>query len=407
MRNKWLAAGMTAGVAIALFLVLHLSVRADEKKDAPKKIEPWKPEDFIYTEYAGPVRISPDAKWAVWGKSTADKEKDGRFSNLMLSSLTDSTEIDLTRGSDHNGSPVWSPNGERIAFLSDRKRPNSKSEAAGTQIWLINPRGGEPWPLTEFARAPRRIDWLDDDTLIFSAQEDASLFEQEAKKKKDDSEVVDDESHEPPVRLYKLHIKDKKVTRLTSNTDWIQGWAVSRDGKYVAASHGKSLRYSFDQKFPPVAVLHDLTDGTEKTIFTEGRIRPRGFEWAKDNSGFYAAAPFSTDARFLTASIELLYFYDVSAGKSFKVPLDWENGIGSDLAATPDGFIAGLAGGARFQMAHYTREKIRRFLDVETPQYGRRSRAQSGRFRNFRGWKNDRLLALHCKQTRPTVPREN
>ncbi|HWZ99202.1 MAG TPA: prolyl oligopeptidase family serine peptidase [Candidatus Dormibacteraeota bacterium] len=357
MRNKWLASGMLAGVAIALFIAPYLAVSADEKKDGAKKIEPWKPEDFIYTEVAGNVHISRDAKWAVWVKSTVDKEKDGRVSNLILSSLTDSTEIELTRGSDHYNSPVWSPNGERIAFLSDRKRLNSKGEAAGTQIWLMNPHGGEPWPLTEFARAPRRIDWLDNDTLIFSAQEDASLFEQEAKKKKDDSEVVDDEGHEPPVRLYKLSVKDKKVTRLTNNSDWIQGWSVSRDGKYAAASHGKSLRYAFDQKFPPVAVLHNLSDGTEKIIFTEGRVRPRGFEWASDNSGFYAAAPFSNDARFLTASIELLYFYDVNSGKSVQVPLDWENGIGSDLAATNDGFILGLAGGARYQMARYSREK--------------------------------------------------
>jgi|SRR5579871_3145189 dipeptidyl aminopeptidase/acylaminoacyl peptidase len=357
MRKKWLVAGIFLGSSLAVLSSPSASAADEPKSDAKKKAEPWKPEDFIYGEYANQYRISPDGKWLVWVKSTADKEKDGRVSNLILSSLTDASEIELTRGSDHNNQPAWSPNGERIAFMSDRKRPNAKPDAAGMQIWLINPHGGEPWPITEFARSPQRIDWLDNDTLIFSAQEDASLFEQEAKKKKDDSEVVDDEAHEPPVRLYKFSVKEKKVTRLTNNTDWIQGWAVSRDGKYVAASHGKSLRYAFDQKFPPVAILHNLSDGTEKTIFTEGRVRPRGFEWAKDNSGFYAAAPFSTDPRFLTASIELLYFYDVNAGKSMQVPLDWENGIGSDFAATPDGFIVGLAGGARFQMARYTREK--------------------------------------------------
>jgi len=30
-----------------------------------------------------------------------------------------------------------------------------------------------------------------------------------------------------------------------------------------------------------------------------------------------------------------------------QVPLDWENGIGSDLAATQDGFVLGLAAGTR------------------------------------------------------------
>ena len=360
MRNKRLAKALVLGIAAMFFGGPQIARGSDEPKpakDSKKKIEPWKTEDFVYTESAGFVRISRDAKWVIWTKSTTDKEKDGRVSNLILSSLTDSTEIELTRGSDHNNAPSWSPNGERIAFLSDRKRPNGKPDSAGTQIWLINPHGGEPWPVTEFARAPHQVDWLDNDTLIFSAQEDESLFEQQAKKKKDDSEVVDDEAHEPPLRLYKLSVKDRKVTRLTTNTDWIQRWFVSKDGRYVAAIHGKSLRYQFDQKIPPVSVLHNLADGTEKTIFAEGRIRPYGFEWAPDNSGFYAWAPYSTDARFLTANIILLYFFDVNAGKSAQVPLDWPNGIGSDLAATKDGFILGLAAGAHFEMARYSREK--------------------------------------------------
>jgi len=359
MRNKLQAAGAVAGILFVGLSTVKSSARADEKPAAEnaKKISPWKSEDFVYGESASSVRISRDRKWAVWTKTTADKEKDGRVSNLVLSSLTDPTEIELTRGSDHNVAASWSPNGERIAFLSDRKRPNAKPDMAGMQIWLINPHGGEPWPLTEFARAPHQVDWLDNDTLIFSAQEDASLFEQEAKKKKDDSQVVDDEAHEPPVRLYKMSVKDKKVTRLTTNTDRIQRWSVSKDGKSAAAIHGKSLRYQFDQKIPPVSMLHNLSDGSEKIIFAEGRVRPYGFEWSPDNSGFYAWAPYSTDARFLTANIVLLYFYDMNSGKSVQVPLDWENGIGSDLAATHDGFVLGLAGGAHYQIARYSREK--------------------------------------------------
>ncbi len=47
------------------------------------------------------------------------------------------------------------------------------------------------------------------------AEEDPSLYEQEVKKRKDTSRVVEDAEHEPPVRLFALSIKDKKVTRLT------------------------------------------------------------------------------------------------------------------------------------------------------------------------------------------------
>src|SRR5216683_2991800 len=342
------------------------SVGADERKSSAQdtaetsaaKKEPWRPEDVIYAEAAAPqTRISPDARWLVWVKSTGDKDKDLRVSNLILSSLTENKEIQLTRGSDNNGQPQWSPDGQLIVFTSNRARFGAKPDAAPVQIWLINAHGGEPWVLTELARPPRRVDWIDKDTIIFSAQEDPALYEQEMKKKKDDSEVVNDAEHEPPVRLYKISVKDKKITRLTANSDWIDNWSVSRDGKYVAANHEKSLHYTFDQKVPPVTILHNLSDGTEKAIFTGGRVYPRGFEWLPDSSGFYAWAPFSTHPKFLTATIEQLYFFDLANGRSVQVPLDWENGIGSDLVATQDGFVLGLAAGARYETSRYTRSK--------------------------------------------------
>lgn len=359
MQKNWIVAGMfVAGLCAGMALTRPARAGSADEPKAAAQIEPWKAEDIIFAESAVQMHISPNAQYLVWVKSTGDKEKDARVTNLMLTSLTvtDKT-VQLTRGSDNNGSAQWSPDSQLIAFTSNRARPGAKPETAPVQIWLINPYGGEPWVLTELARAPQRIDWLDKDTIIFSAEEDPTLYQQEMKRKKDDSEVVDDAEHAAPVRLYKISVKDKKITRLTTNTDWIGDWAVSKDGKYAVAAHEKSLHYTFDQKVPPVAILHNLADGTEKQIFTGQRIFPRGFDWAPDNSGFYASAPYSTHPKFLTASIERLYFYDLSAGKSVEVPLDWENGLGSSLTATEDGFVAGLAAGHRFEICRYTRSK--------------------------------------------------
>ncbi len=385
-RSKWIMAGLFLAGAWASIAWTRPTavVRADDIKPAAKT-EPWRAEDEIFQEYAGQLRISPDAKWLVWVKSTANKEKDARVSNLVLSSLAETKEIELTRGTDNNFGPRWSPDGERIAFISSRARPQAKPDTAPIQIWLINPHGGEPWVLTELSRAPRQIDWLDKDTIIFSAEEEPALYEQELKKKKDDSQIVDDADHAAPVRLYKISVKDKKITRLSTNTDWIDSWSVSKDGKYVAASHAKSLHYEFDQKVPPIAVLHNLGDGTEKQIFTEGRVRPDGFKWTGDGSGFYAMAPYSTDPKFLTATILKGYFYDLSSGKATEIPADWENGFGFGLERVPDGFVADLAAGSHSELARYTAEK-----------------SASGRT-----WRRQSLVGEHAKNIRRFVLSED
>jgi len=352
---KAFAAGLIAAGLIVGVRAVHSPriASADESKPAAKK-EPWKPDDFIYSEAVMDYRLSPDAKSLVWVKSVGDKDKDARVSNLFLSSLTETREIQLTRGTDMNTQPRWSPDGEKIAFLSTRARPKAKPETAPAQIWLIDAHGGEPWALTELAHAPRQIEWLDKDTLVYSAQEDPALYEQEMKKKKDDSEIIDDAEHDPPVRLYKISVKDSKITRLTTNTDWIESFAVSPDKKYAAASHARSLHYAFDHKVRPVAILHDLTNGQSKEVFADLRIRPEGFEWAPDNSGFYMATPFSTDPRFLTAGINIVYFYDVAGAQSQQVNLDWPNGLGFELQTVPGGFLALLAAGSHRDVAFYS-----------------------------------------------------
>src|SRR5579859_3432560 len=336
-------------VITALCCGLASRPEAAQETKPPAKTSPWKAEDVIFAESARQFRISPDGQWVAWVKAQGDKEKDGVVSNLFLSSMAMDQDIQLTRGTDTISSFNWSPDGKYIAFISTRARPQAKPDTAATQIWLINPHGGEPYVLTELARGPQRVDWIDNDTVIFSAEEDPSAYEQAEKKRKDDSEVADDADHAPPVRLFKISVKDKKITRLTTNTDWIGNWSVSSTGKYVVAVHEKSLHYTFDEKVPPVTILHNLADGTEKQMFAEGRVYPRAFSWVPDNGGFYAIAPFSTDPKFITASIELLYFYDAATGKSAAVPLDWENGVGSGVSATADGFVAGLAAGHRFE----------------------------------------------------------
>jgi dipeptidyl aminopeptidase/acylaminoacyl peptidase len=319
------------------------------------KPEAWKPEDMVYTESAGGFRISPDRRWVVWTKSIPNREKDSRDSNLFLSSLTEKREIQLTRGADSDSQPRWSPNGQLIAYLSTRALPKPVPDASRSQLWLINPFGGEPWHVTEFVRGMRAFEWVDDDTILFSAEEDPAFYEQERKRKKDDSRVVEDAAHTPPVRLYRLAVKEKKVTRLTTNDDWIETWSVSRTGRWAVTVHQRDLSFEWDQKNPPQTFLYDLASGERRQLFAGQRILPFSIRWARDGSGFYVAAPFSNDPRFLEATITKLYFYGTRDDQFAEVNLEWENGLAGSVQATNDGFLALLAAGHHFVPARYTR----------------------------------------------------
>jgi len=129
-------------------------------------------------------------------------------------------------------------------------------------------------------------------TRLFTAPKKTRHCTTGNEKKKDDSEVVDDAEHEPPVRLYKISVKDNKITRLTANSDWIESFEISHDKKWVGRIARRKLHYTFDQKVRPIVILHSLADGEEMRILSDLRIRPEGFQWALDNSGFYVATPF-------------------------------------------------------------------------------------------------------------------
>ena len=336
-----------------------------EISDASSKSEAgsnkdWTVDDIIMAEHADSFRISPDNQRVVWVKRAADTDKDAGVSNLFLSSLTEKKEIELTRGTDTNFSPKWSTDGRLIAFISSRPLPKPPKDGPGkpspTQIWLINPFGGEPWPLTHSERGVREFDWLSADAILVAAEEDPSLYERKLEEGKDNSRVVDDALHTAPVRLFRVDAKTGQVARVTNNDDWIDGLEVSPDGRKVVTRHARSLSYEFDQKVPPVAVLRDLKTGEEKRLFTDGRILPGREWWTPSSDGFYITSAYSSDPVYRTATVQQLYYYDVTQDKAVKVDLGWENELGGGIAVTPNGFVALLAAGSRYKPARYTRQ---------------------------------------------------
>ena len=132
-------------------------------------------EFFNYVDYPA-IQISPDGHAIVIETERADWEQNIFRKDLWLyrdNGRAEGTLTQLTR-SGHDTDPQWSPDGRWIAFLSERKTPNSKEknsteESDTAQLYLISPNGGEAFPVTEGEEEVHAFAWSPDSRTLYFA----------------------------------------------------------------------------------------------------------------------------------------------------------------------------------------------------------------------------------------------
>ena len=102
------------------FLCLSLSLSAQNTFDAL---------DVYDLEFATAPKFSPDGKVIVYARSFMDVMTDKRLSNLWTIRPDGSHHRPLTSGNHRQGNHRWSPDGSKIAYLSN--------ESGSTQIHIL------------------------------------------------------------------------------------------------------------------------------------------------------------------------------------------------------------------------------------------------------------------------------
>src|ERR1700758_4088388 len=106
---------LTAAGALAAALTLSSATQL-RAQDASRKLTAI---DEFQIQTPTDPQISPDGKKIVYVRRFADAATDKRYSNLWIINADGSDHRPLTTGNHGDSSPRWSPDGTRIAYLSD------------------------------------------------------------------------------------------------------------------------------------------------------------------------------------------------------------------------------------------------------------------------------------------------
>ncbi|MGH9741330.1 MAG: prolyl oligopeptidase family serine peptidase [Candidatus Acidiferrum sp.] len=113
--------------------------------------------DLIRMHRVGDAQASPDGKWVAYTVTTPDLDANRNASNIWIVPTAGGDSLQLTQ-SGRDSSPVWSPDGKTIAFLSSRN--------GTSQVYLLSMEGGEAEQLTKLSTGADIVKWAPDGKTI-------------------------------------------------------------------------------------------------------------------------------------------------------------------------------------------------------------------------------------------------
>jgi len=137
--------------------------------------------------------LAPDGCHVVYGvREPLMTEDESRYlTHLYLAPVEGGAPIQLTWGRCTNHTARWSPNGQYLAFLSDRP---GLSEEKKANIYVMRIAGGEPWALTATTETDVvDLAWSPDGERLAFLMDDPPTEERRAARKAKDDAVLWDE----------------------------------------------------------------------------------------------------------------------------------------------------------------------------------------------------------------------
>jgi len=205
----------------SLVSVISVSIFANAQTAKPKLTI----DEFFNSVSFTAVKVSPDGNSVVIATERADWDQQIFRKELWLYRAVAGSLTQLTQ-SGHDSSPQWSPDGQWIAFLSERKGGDARDADAGdakerggndkdsnkekdvAQLFLISPSGGEAFAITYGEDEVHAFAWSRDSKAIYFATRQPWTKQQNDDHKKEWKDVIRYRGDERGDVIFRLTLDD-------------------------------------------------------------------------------------------------------------------------------------------------------------------------------------------------------
>ncbi|MGB7669268.1 MAG: S9 family peptidase [Candidatus Acidiferrales bacterium] len=228
-------------------------------------------DDLIAMHRISDPQISPDGKWIAYVVSTPDMAANHSVSNIWLVPATGGDERQITRGgSDYR--PRWSPDGQRIAFISSRD--------GASQVYTMSNYGGEASRLTFVSTGADNEVWSPDGKwMAFISRVYPDCRDDACNKARDEAAEKD---------KVKAHIAERLLYRHW--TDW--GPAYSPDGKWIAYRAQMTPGYESDRW---QLMIYNRATGEHVDLTPNFDFNVDSYIWSSDSRVIYFPAEYHAE----------------------------------------------------------------------------------------------------------------
>jgi dipeptidyl aminopeptidase/acylaminoacyl peptidase len=214
-KTLWAAGAVLGGVATLAAQSAPLAL----PRSAPSV------DQILSLKRAASPQLSPDGRFVAYTMRATNWDENAYETEIWLADTMSVATRQLTNGKKSSQSPAWSPDGSRLAFISDRTDKR--------QIYLINPAGGEADALTTLEDGVSSFAWAPDGARIaYTATEPKSAAVKDRDKKYGEFQIVEQDYR--MAHLFVLDVATRATRALTSGAFTVGAFAWSPDGTRIA-----------------------------------------------------------------------------------------------------------------------------------------------------------------------------